>query len=195
MAFLIARHVKDHLDVTGLRVIQGRHQALMSHCGHLCFCRIQNAMLFMVFSLQLPNSIYLRGFYEPVSVNVMPNDRAQAFETSDFSNRYRVTASAHSLADPDESADGRSVAQPRPLQRCLPHTLFGLSACDVNPAMCLMAEEGIRALASALPAIRERSDDVDARADALYGAWLCDSVLGNVGTALRHQLYPPGRQL
>src|SRR3546814_15973570 len=54
--------------------------------------------------------------------------------------------------------------------------------------MNLMSEEGIRAMAQALPAIRQRADDVDARGDALYGAWLCGSVLGNVGMALHHQL-------
>ena len=51
-----------------------------------------------------------------------------------------------------------------------------------------MAEEGIRALAQALPAIRQRSDDGEGRANALYGAWLCGTVLGNVGMALHHKL-------
>lgn len=35
-------------------------------------------------------------------------------------------------------------------------------------------------------AIRQRSGDLDARGDALYGAWLCGTVLGGVGTALHH---------
>src|SRR3546814_12130033 len=43
-------------------------------------------------------------------------------------------------------------------------------------------------MAQALPASRQRADDVDARGDALYGAWLCGSVLGNVGMALHHKL-------
>ncbi|MBD9665516.1 maleylacetate reductase [Variovorax sp. VRV01] len=68
------------------------------------------------------------------------------------------------------------------------HAAEGLYARDGNPVMDLMAEEGIRALASALPAIRRRSDDIDARGDALYGAWLCGAVLGNVGMALHHKL-------
>lgn len=68
------------------------------------------------------------------------------------------------------------------------HAAEGLYARDGNPVMSLMAEEGIRALARALPAIRQCSDDVDARADALYGAWLCGTVLGNVGMALHHKL-------
>lgn len=68
------------------------------------------------------------------------------------------------------------------------HAAEGLYARDGNPVMGLMAEEGIRALARALPAIRRRSDDIDARGDALYGAWLCGTVLGNVGMALHHKL-------
>src|SRR3546814_15298391 len=67
------------------------------------------------------------------------------------------------------------------------HAAEGLYAQDSNPVMNLMAEEGIRAMAQALPAIRQRADDVDARGDALFGAWLGGSVLGNVGMALAHQ--------
>ena len=68
------------------------------------------------------------------------------------------------------------------------HAAEGLYAQDSNPVMDLMAEEGIAALARALPAIRRRSDDIEARGDALYGAWLCGSVLGSVGMALHHKL-------
>jgi maleylacetate reductase len=52
----------------------------------------------------------------------------------------------------------------------------------------LMAEEGIRALAKALPAIMEKPGDRDARSQALYGAWLCGVCLGTVGMALHHKL-------
>jgi len=68
------------------------------------------------------------------------------------------------------------------------HAAEGLYAQDSNPVMDLMAEEGIRALAGAMPSIRQRRDDIDARGEALYGAWLCGVVLGNVGMALHHKL-------
>jgi len=68
------------------------------------------------------------------------------------------------------------------------HAAEGLYAQDRNPISDLMAEEGIAALARALPAIRGRADDIEARSDALYGAWLCGSVLGGVGMALHHKL-------
>jgi len=68
------------------------------------------------------------------------------------------------------------------------HAAEGLYSTDGNPIMDLMAQEGIRALGRALPAIHRDKDDMDARSDALYGAWLCGTVLGNVGMALHHKL-------
>jgi maleylacetate reductase len=68
------------------------------------------------------------------------------------------------------------------------HAAEGLYAQDRNPVMSLMAEEGIAAMARALPRIVARPDDVGARGDALYGAWLCGTVLGHVGMALHHKL-------
>jgi maleylacetate reductase len=68
------------------------------------------------------------------------------------------------------------------------HAAEGLYAVDGNPIMDLMAEEGIAALGRALPGIRTNARDMEARGQALYGAWLCGSVLGNVGMALHHKL-------
>ncbi|MFM6991983.1 MAG: maleylacetate reductase [Rhodoferax sp.] len=68
------------------------------------------------------------------------------------------------------------------------HAVEGLYGKDSNPVMNLMAEEGIRAIANALPLIRQKTDDVLARADALYGAWLCGMVMSSVGMALHHKL-------
>lgn len=68
------------------------------------------------------------------------------------------------------------------------HAAEGLYAPDANPVMDLMAEEGIAALGRAIPGIRLNPHDVDARGEALYGAWLCGTVLGNVGMALHHKL-------
>jgi len=68
------------------------------------------------------------------------------------------------------------------------HAAEGLYAVDCNPIMDLVAEEGIAALGRALPAIVKNARDIDARGDALYGAWLCGTVLGHVGMALHHKL-------
>jgi maleylacetate reductase len=71
------------------------------------------------------------------------------------------------------------------------HAAEGLYAVDANPIMDLMALEGIAALGRALPVIAGASAGdalLEARSDALYGAWLCGTVLGNVGMALHHKL-------
>ena len=68
------------------------------------------------------------------------------------------------------------------------HAAEGLYAPDANPVMDLMAQEGIAALGRALPAIVKDPRGIEARGDALYGAWLCGIVLGNVGMALHHKL-------
>ncbi len=68
------------------------------------------------------------------------------------------------------------------------HAAEGLYAHDGNPITALMAEEGVRALAAALPRLAEAPQDLDARGEALYGAWLCGSVLGAVAMGLHHKL-------
>jgi len=68
------------------------------------------------------------------------------------------------------------------------HAVEGLYARDGNPVVSLMAEDGIRALAAALPAIAREPGDSAARSDALYGAWLCAMVLGATSVAIHHKL-------
>jgi alcohol dehydrogenase class IV len=47
--------------------------------------------------------------------------------------------------------------------------------------------QAIQRLASALPRIVARADDLDARADALAGAWLAGTCLASVGMGLHHK--------
>jgi len=68
------------------------------------------------------------------------------------------------------------------------HAVEALYAEDANPVISLMAEESIRALGDALPAIVRIPDDREMRSRALYGAWLAGTCLGAVGMALHHKL-------
>jgi len=68
------------------------------------------------------------------------------------------------------------------------HAAEALYARDTNPIAQVMAEQAIAALSRALPAIATDPADRDARAGALYGAWLCGMCLGSVGMALHHKL-------
>jgi maleylacetate reductase len=68
------------------------------------------------------------------------------------------------------------------------HCVEALYARDANPIISLIAEEGIRALAGSLPEIVKQPDHLEARSNALYGAWLGGVSLGAVGMALHHKM-------
>jgi alcohol dehydrogenase class IV len=68
------------------------------------------------------------------------------------------------------------------------HAVEALYSPEANPVISLMAEEAVSALARGLPRIVTDPADRSARADALYGAWLCGACLGSVGMALHHKL-------
>ena len=70
----------------------------------------------------------------------------------------------------------------------LAHCVEALYAPGTNPVVQLLAAEGIRSLAGALPAAVERPDDLDARGGTLYGAYLAGAALAVAGTALHHKL-------
>jgi maleylacetate reductase len=68
------------------------------------------------------------------------------------------------------------------------HSVEALYAQDANPIVSLMAEESIRALAASLPRVVAEPENLEARSDALYGAWLAGACLGTVGMAIHHKL-------
>ncbi|HSW05905.1 maleylacetate reductase [Aquabacterium sp.] len=70
------------------------------------------------------------------------------------------------------------------------HAAEGLYAHDGNPITALMAEEGMRAIAGALDLFGtgDGGAQAEAHALALYGAWLCGTVLGSVAMGLHHKL-------
>jgi maleylacetate reductase len=68
------------------------------------------------------------------------------------------------------------------------HCVEGLYGRNANPVMSLLAVEGIRALACSLPVVVKQPTNIEARAEALYGAWLAGMVLGSVGMALHHNI-------
>jgi len=68
------------------------------------------------------------------------------------------------------------------------HCVEALYADNANPITSMMAEEGIRSLARALPVVVDHPGDVVARTECLYGAWLAGSVLAATSVALHHKL-------
>lgn len=79
------------------------------------------------------------------------------------------------------------------------HSAEAFYAVNTNPIMNLLAAEGIAALGRALPVIAHQpagaslgdspgEELLQARSDALYGAWLCGTVLANIDMAIHHKL-------
>ena len=68
------------------------------------------------------------------------------------------------------------------------HCVEALYAENGNPITSLMAAEGLRALAHALPMVVREPENIEARGEALYGAWLAGAALGAVSMGLHHKL-------
>ncbi|CAM5444087.1 maleylacetate reductase [Streptomyces coeruleorubidus] len=70
----------------------------------------------------------------------------------------------------------------------LAHAVEALYAPDTSPLISVMAEEGVRAMAEALPRLAADPEDLDARSRALYAAWLCGTCLGATTMGLHHKV-------
>ena len=95
------------------------------------------------------------------------------------------------LYDPDLTATLPPAIRVTSGLNAIAHAAEGLYAHDGNPITSLMAEEGIRAIAAALDQFGGGAGpdrEVEPRALALYGAWLCGTVLGSVAMGLHHKI-------
>jgi maleylacetate reductase len=68
------------------------------------------------------------------------------------------------------------------------HAVEGLYAAATNPMLSLLAEEAIRVLSQALPLVVQAPANLEARTQALYGAYLAGVVQGAVGMGVHHRL-------
>jgi alcohol dehydrogenase class IV len=123
------------------------------------------------------------------------------FAGSEMTPIYGITAQGQKKTGRDPRVLPKTVIYDPMLLRTLPakiagpsamnaiaHCVEALYAQDANPIVSLMAQEGIRALAQSLPAVVREQDNLEARGEALYGAWLAGACLGMVGMALHHKL-------
>ena len=90
--------------------------------------------------------------------------------------------------DPELSRDLPVAVSMASGMNAVAHAAEGLYAQDASPLHRVTAQEGIRAIARALPRLHAAPNDAVARSDALYGAWLCGSVLGQVQMGLHHKI-------
>jgi len=92
------------------------------------------------------------------------------------------------IYDPELTLDLPVAVSAASGMNAIAHCAEALYAHDGNPIVSLMAEEGIRALASALPRIVSKPKDSGARSEALYGAWLAGMTISTTSVALHHKL-------
>jgi alcohol dehydrogenase class IV len=92
------------------------------------------------------------------------------------------------IYDPQLTVDLPPAVSAASGMNAIAHCVEALYAHDGNPIISLMAEEGIRALATALPRIISNGKDLDARSGALYGSWLAGTTISTTSVALHHKL-------
>ena len=92
------------------------------------------------------------------------------------------------LYDPELTLDLPVATSAASGMNAIAHCAEALYAHDGNPIVSLMAEEGIRALAWSLPTIVSNGKDLEARSEALYGAWLAGCTISTSSVALHHKL-------
>ncbi len=92
------------------------------------------------------------------------------------------------IYDPQLTLDLPPAVSAASGMNAIAHCAEALYAHDGNPIISLMAEEGIRALSQSLPVIVKTPRDLDARRDALYGAWLAGATISTTSVALHHKL-------
>ncbi|HEY7131270.1 MAG TPA: maleylacetate reductase [Candidatus Limnocylindrales bacterium] len=120
---------------------------------------------------------------------------------SEMTPIFGLTEAARKRTGRDPRVLPRTVIYDPELSRTLPlevaipsafnaiaHAAEGLYAPDANPIASLMAEEAVRAIASALPGLVEAPNDPEPRSRLLYGAWLAGTVLGTVQMGLHHRI-------
>jgi maleylacetate reductase len=134
---------------------------------------------------------------QPLPILAIPT----TYAGSEMTSIYGITESGLKKTGRDARVLPRTVLYDPELTLTLPfaltvtsalnamaHAAEGLYAHDGNPVLSLMAEEGLRACATALPALQADARDLEARAQVLQGAWLCGAVLGGVSMGLHHKL-------
>lgn len=122
------------------------------------------------------------------------------YSGAEMTANYGIVIDGQKIAHRDERAFARAVIYDPALttglsahmtatsgMNGLAHCVEALYPEVPNPVATLMAEEGVRALTAGLPASIAEPDNLDARGQALYGAYLGGAVVTLVGIALHHR--------
>ena len=92
------------------------------------------------------------------------------------------------LYDPELTVSLPAAITGTSAMNAMAHCVEAFYAPGANPISSLMAEEAIGALGRGAPAAVERPDDLDARAELLYGAYLAGAACAIAGIGLHHRI-------
>jgi maleylacetate reductase len=114
---------------------------------------------------------------------------------------YGLTSDRHKQTGKDPAVLPRAVVYDPELTLELPADVTGPSSMNAlahavealyvpghNPVTTTLALEAVRVIHDALPVVMARLDDVDARGDLLYGAYLAGMALGATTAGMHHKL-------
>jgi len=104
----------------------------------------------------------------------------------------RAALPATAIYDPALTLDLPARITAASGMNAMAHAVESLYGIDTNPVVQTMAEEAIRRVGASLPRLVQNLQDLGARTDALYGAWLAANFRAAVG--LEHALAQRVRQ-
>jgi maleylacetate reductase len=123
------------------------------------------------------------------------------YSGSEMTSIWGVSEGGNKRTGRDARVRPRAVIYDPDLTRTLPPALAGTSGLNavahamealyargVDPITQIMAEEGVRALGESLPRVAGGEGDEEARARALYGAWLAAVCLDRAGMGVHHKI-------
>jgi len=99
---------------------------------------------------------------------------------------------ANAIYDPELTVDLPFATTAASCMNAMAHAVESLYGPDANPIVLALAEEAARRIAAALPRLKADRKNIDARTDALYGAWLAAAFRASIG--LSHNIAQRVRQ-
>jgi maleylacetate reductase len=99
---------------------------------------------------------------------------------------------ATAIYDPELTLDLPARTSAASGMNAMAHAVESLYGVDTNPVVQTMAEEAVRRLGQSLPGVVKNPRDLEARSDAMYGAWLAANFRAEVG--LEHAIAQRVRQ-
>ncbi len=138
----------------------------------------------LAFNLNLPNIVLPTSY----AGSEMTNLWAVTKNNRKITSRDTVVVPTLTIYDPALTVTMPAAFAGASGLNAMAQAVVNVAAEDVNPITSVMALEAIRALSHGLPLVVSEPDNMDARAEVMYGACLAGGALGTGTTSLHHRL-------